>query len=282
MTKKKQELLSPKQIIEAWREPILSVPSVRDYNGNEFLNSFMLAAAENEKLITALTEPKSQPSVINALKRAATTGLSLNPQEAKAGIIPYWNSNKKCYDVGYQVFKNGLIELAMETGQVEMIDSDTVFYGDEFEIFKTMNGDEFKHVPALEDRGEIKGFYAYIKLKTGICKVSWMTTAQVEKHAETYGGSLKEGSAWNKSFPGMGEKTVLKKRLTSTHLSVARTAVNIDNQEDARLIDIEVVNVTESAKVETKGATGDDISEKIASEKQDGPEHGIGEDGIPF
>ena len=66
--------------------------NLKSYSENadkKFFKSAMLAIIENNDLMQALKTPSGQMSVYNSLKYAASTGLSLNPQEGKAALISY-------------------------------------------------------------------------------------------------------------------------------------------------------------------------------------------------
>lgn len=75
-------------ILKWIQEQDLSRHAVRQYGEEEFKRSVVLAIAENEDLQAALKSEKGQRSLYNALRRAATLGLSLNPQEGKACLVP--------------------------------------------------------------------------------------------------------------------------------------------------------------------------------------------------
>ena len=70
--------------------------AIREYNKSSFLKSAMIAISNDDKLLACLKTPKGKVSLFDALRYAATTGRSLNPQEGKACIVPrggkiqYW------------------------------------------------------------------------------------------------------------------------------------------------------------------------------------------------
>lgn len=203
--------------------------AIRKYDKNAFLKSAMLAIVSNENLAKCLETDQGKLSLFAAMRHASTTGLSLNPDEGKAALIPYGNQ------IRYQPMKNGLIELALQSGKIEYLISDNVRTNDDFGIIKTSDGDKFQFQPALEDRGGIRGFFAAIKFKDGSCYVKWMTKDEIEKIRDEYSQyvyyayddknkKFKKGdpiphAPWNKSFIGMGEKTVMRRLLSSISIS---------------------------------------------------------------
>lgn len=182
----------------------------------DFLASAALLISESGQLQDCLKTPAGKNSLYHAMKYAANTGLSLNPQEGKAAIMAYGGK------VQYQVMKNGLMELAERSGKVKAISCDTVRENDEFDIEKTFNGDTYRFRPARKSRGEIDGFFAAVLLKDGSCYVKYMTKEEVETHRDRYSAMYKSApdkSPWKKSFEGMGQKTVIKALFRNVSIS---------------------------------------------------------------
>ena len=189
-----------------------------------FLRSAMLAIINDKKLIEAIKTDKGKASLLGALQHAAITGLSLNPSEGKACLIPYGDK------VQYLIMKNGRIEQAMNTGKVKYIMGDVIRERDTARIVKTMNGDIVEHEIGLDERGKIRGFYAAMMLSDGEQHVTYMTTKEVEEHRDKYAkgllwtyddkysdakkGDKKADHAWHKSFEGQGIKTVIRRLLS--------------------------------------------------------------------
>jgi recombination protein RecT len=240
---------------------------VRSYRMNEFLNSALLCITDDKDLLGCIKTKDGQRSLYHALKYGATTGLSLNPQEGKAALVVF---NKK---VQYMVMKNGLIELALESGQVQSIMADMVKENDDFKIVKHTDGDGYSFSPALRKRGEVIGFFAACKLKDGTSKVHWMTVEEIKDHADRYSAAKKSADAtladeqaeewkkkkaldtpWIKSFNGMAIKTVIKYLLANLHLSKnISAAIGADLQSD-------FIEVT---RTETNGSTSTEVKEII-------------------
>lgn len=208
--------------------------AIRTYKNETFVRSAMIAILSNDKLQECLTSNEGKASLINAMRMAAGNGLSLNPQEGKAALIPYSKkvgNNKWVQTAQYQVMKNGLIELALESGKVEFITADTVRAGDEFSLNKTMNGDEYFFSPARIDRGEIDGFFAAVKMKDGTCHTVYMAAVQAVEHREHF--SKKTAMP----VEGYGQKTVLKRLLNNLHISPeVSQAVGSDDFREAELL----------------------------------------------
>lgn len=241
----------------------LSGYAVRQYNADAFIKSAMLAIVESQNLKDCLTTPAGKASLFNAMRHAATTGLSLNPSEGKAALIAYGGK------VQYQVMKNGIIELAMQSGQVDFVTADTVREGDLFTVTKTADGDNFNYQPKRKDRGEIDGFFAACKLKNGSTHVKWMTKGEIEEHRDKYSSMYNakpDASPWKKSFEGMGLKTAIKALFRNLSICPELDAAVIADDQEENVI----INVT------PKGASAEDVAtileskpEKPASKKQE-------------
>ena len=243
-------------------ESTLPTYAIRDYHGEIFIKSAMMAIISNPDLQECLTTPEGSASMVNALRMAAGTGLSLNPQEGKAALTTFGKKvgSKWFKTASYQVMKNGLIELSLDSGKVDVVAAETIRENDDFRMLKTPSGDSYEFSPARKDRGAIDGFLAVVLMKDGRVHCQYMTVTQAEEHREKYAknlrdekGNPKEGHAWFKSFEGMGQKTILKKLLNSTHISrEVDHAIGSDWEP-------EVKDVTPAPK----GVSADDLAEKL-------------------
>jgi recombination protein RecT len=230
--------------------------AIREYRQETFVRSAMVAIVSSPDLQECFKSDDGKASLINAMRMAAGTGLSLNPQEGKAALIPYSKKvgqNKWVKTAQYQIMKGGLIELALESGKVDFITADTVRENDEFEMKKTMNGDEYFFSPARSDRGDIDGFFAAVKMKDGICHTLYMAQQQTQEHRDHF--------SKKSAMPdeGYGRKTVLKQLLNNLHISPeVNQAIGADDFEEAQLID----------EPELPGTSADDLAADLAQKQE--------------
>jgi len=233
--------------------------AVRDYNQTAFLRSAMIAIADNHTLAECLKTDAGKKSLFNVLRYAAATGLSLNPQEGKAAIIGYKNKAGETV-LSYQIMKNGMLDIALESGKVEFITADLVRENDKFSIRKSASGDDYDYQPAIRDRGAVIGFIAALKLRGGPTYVKWMTVEEVCEFRDKYSSMYKfqkDNSAWEKSFNGMGVKTVLKALLRNISISDALdNAIGTDDFFEA-----------DFQTKQTPGVSADAVSEKLDEKK---------------
>lgn len=248
--------------------PLVSEYATREYSHGAFLKTAMMCILESDELLKCLTTPAGQASMYHALRHAASTGLSLNPQEGKAVLIAYAGK------VDYQVMKNGMIELAMDSGKVDFLTADIVYEGDDFKIEKAMEGDKYKFIPALKDRGDILGFFAALKMTDGTVHVKWIDRVNMEAHRDRYGkglyhtadepskgikkGDPKAHHGWHKSFEGFSLKTVIKALLRLVNISKDLTiAIITDDKFETDVIDF---------PPNKPGATAEDVKDDMEAE----------------
>lgn len=252
--------------VDAWRDSILSIYS--DNHQDMFIKSAKMLLTESDDLKECFQTEKGRISIHNALVRAAGVGLSLNPQDKKACIIVY---NKKIKGVwhkiaNYQVMKEGLIDLVMQTGQALSFKCDYVREKDQWEEIGSSRGDEYKHIRARKNRGEIEGYYAACVMKSGLAHVLYMTCDEIVEHRSKYarGWTYADGpnkgqpnplSIWVKSFHEMGLKTVSK--LLSYRLRISSELDKTLDNENTLVVD------AEPAYIEGGPATSDDLTKVL-------------------
>jgi len=256
--------------IFAWKKQLDAVSSNVGYDSVKFMASAALAFQGNEDLIAVLNTPEGQASALQELKCAASLGINLNPAEQLGCLVP------RAGKIKFQIQKNGLLMLAKESGEINAPVVDLVREKDFFEITKSSNGDEYSHKPALKERGEIIGFYASMTFKdTKQTVVKYMSIDEMIEHKNKYSsayltdekGNLKANAAWNKSFAGMGMKTVLKYLLRSFSISRSLTvAITHDDKfESGEDYESEIINVTPK---ENKAASSNDALKKMNENKK--------------
>lgn len=150
-------------------------------------------------------------SFLGAMMNAAQLGLEPNTPLGQAYLIPFENRKKGITECQFQIGYKGLIDLAYRSGEVKMIDSQTVYENDEFEYELGMDP-VLKHKPARTNRGNPIYFYATFKLTNGGQGFQVMSIEDVQEHAKKYSKTYNNGP-WQTNFEEMAKKTVLKKLL---------------------------------------------------------------------
>ena len=219
--------------------------AVRKYDGNSFMQSFALAVLENPDLRSCLTTDAGKISLRNAGRRAASLGLSLNPQEGKACLVPY---NGK---IQYQVMKEGYVDLLLDSGNVKYVKIGTVYENDGWEVSETNHGDEYKLSPARKERGKIDLFFAAATLADGTCILRTLTEDQAKLHRTTYSQHSKLGE---KEY---GEKTIAKMLCRSAKVARLAPVIEIAAEKDeSELRDV-------SPEPDSHGTSPAELAQKI-------------------
>lgn len=190
-------------------------------------------------------------SILAAGLTAQSLNLPLSQTLGFAYIVPYGIKAQ------FQIGKNGLVQLALRTGQYEKLGVRPVHEGelidqDEF------GEDVFKFSHEFDDKPVI-GYMAYLRLVNGFAKKIYWTVAQCEKHGAKYSKSYHSASStnlWKNEFDDMAQKTVLKQLISkwgimSTELQMAIQRDQSVIREDGTL---DYVDRTEE-KVEERKTT---------------------------
>ena len=166
-------------------------------------------------------------SFIASLMDAAQLGLEPNTPLGQAYLIPY--KRKDRLECQFQIGYRGLLDLAYRNDRVRSIEAHTVYENDDF-CFELGLDAKLKHIPAWEDRGEIKGFYAVYKLDNGGYRFEVMSKSDIDAFARTYSKSFDSSSGpWRTCYEEMAKKTVIKRLLKYAPLkSEFKKALSLD------------------------------------------------------
>lgn len=150
-------------------------------------------------------------SFIAALMNAAQLGLEPNTSLGQAYLIPY--KNHGVLECQFQLGYKGMIDLAYRTGQIQIIQAQSVR---EFDYFEFQYGLDAKliHRPGDGNRGEITYIYGMFKLANGGYGFEVSSKADMDafaaKYSKSFGGKY---SPWTENYEDMAKKTVIKRVL---------------------------------------------------------------------
>ena len=231
-TVKRQEKQTMEQLLSVMADEIKkALPE--NVKSERFRRIALTAFNGNKKL-----QQCDSTSFLAAMMQSAQLGLEPNTPLGQAYLIPYGRN------VQFQVGYKGMLDLAHRTGQYRNIQSQIVYENDEFDIEYGLNP-RLKHVPNTEkDRGEVKGYYAVYNLINGGQGFEYMTKAEVERHAQKFSQSFKNGP-WQSDFDEMAKKTVLKKLLKYAPMSTELQEVT---SIDERVVNTEKVKEKDEDK----------------------------------
>lgn len=201
--------------------------AVRDYDRTAWLKTAMLCILESDKLRELMATQAGQHSLYHALRYAATTGLSLNPQEGKACLVP------RDGKIVYWIMSRGWVELLTAHPSVDRVQGFVVYLNDVFDLENTIDGDRYTHRPALDDRGDVRGFASAIRTKDGRTSVHYMTLAQMQAHRDQYNTFKSDKSAWATSFEGRGIAACVKMHVRRLALGTTPAIAAAADADDA-------------------------------------------------
>lgn len=190
----------------------------------------------------------ARQSVINAVLNIASIGLSLNPAEREAYLVP--RNGQICLDISYM----GLMRLATDTGSVQWVQADIVYAADEFVINGLDKQPTHKYNAFSKDRGEAVGVYVTAKLANGDYLTGTMTTDDVNAIRDKSQGyiafvSKGRSSMWVDHWGEMAKKTIVKRECKYWPKSERlNTAINVLNTEGGEGLDNSAPNIDSITK----------------------------------
>lgn len=174
----------------------------------------VLIAPENK----ALRECDAK-SIMRSCMACATSGLTLDPAFGQAAIVPFTQTKYingaevKVKKAVFMPMKNGIIQLANNSGMIQRIMASPVYEGD-IRSYNPFTGDmEYNQEP--HERTKLIGYMAYLRFINGADHYVYMTVQELEDHGRKYSQTFyKKSGLWQTNKTAMYEKTVLKRLLT--------------------------------------------------------------------
>lgn len=152
----------------------------------------------------------------------------------QAWLLPFWNSNKKIYEVQLIPGYKGFIKLAKNSGEIKSLEARVVWSNDKFEV---SYGHESKliHVPNLDgDRGSMRLAYLYVEFKDGGHYFEVLTKADIEGIKARSKSRNKEGKLvgpWVTDEEPMWRKSAIRRG--SNYLNLSPEMVRAIELDDA-------------------------------------------------
>lgn len=147
---------------------------------------------------------RNPQSLRDAIRNVAAIGISLNPADKHAYLVP--RDNQVCLDIGYL----GLIHLATESGAIEWIQAKHVHEKDTY-INNGVDKAPTHDYSPFGDRGKVVGVYCVAKTATGAYLTTEMTLDEVNAIKKRSASASKGFSPWTSDEGAMQLKTVVKK-----------------------------------------------------------------------
>lgn len=148
------------------------------------------------------TANKNPQSVHMAMINVASTGLTLNPANGYAYLVP--RDRAIHLDISYK----GLIKIATDTGSIEWARADVVYETDSFAYHGPAAPPEHSANPFKKERGEIVGVYCIAKTHSGDVLTEVLDRAEIDKIRSK---SMAKSGPWFEWFVQMCKKAVIKR-----------------------------------------------------------------------
>lgn len=189
----------------------------------------------------AMTQAINNPaSLRDAIVNLASTGLTLNPVEKKAYLVP--RKGAIHLDISYM----GLIDIAITDGAILWAKSIIVKSSDIFELNGLDKQPTHQYNPFDNNRGHIVGVYCVAKYPNGDYITDCMSISEINNIRSR---SSATSGPWKTDFEEMAKKTIIKRASKYWKgSSKLKTAIDIlDNQNNEGIdfkkeIKAEVVN----------------------------------------
>lgn len=161
---------------------------------------FAIQALQGNKFLCD-TAAKNPASLQNAIINIASIGISLNPANKHAYLVP--RDSKVCLDISYM----GLLHLAMSSGSILWGQCKLVHANDTYENNGLDKSPSHNYSP-FGDRGNVVGAYCTVKTIDGDYLTDEMPLADINKIKDS---SRAQNGPWKTHFNEMARKTVVKR-----------------------------------------------------------------------
>jgi recombination protein RecT len=188
---------------------------------------FAIQALQGDEYLTKIAF-SNQSSFQNAIINVASIGISLNPANKHAYLVP--RDGRVCLDISYM----GLLHLAMSTGAIKWGQCKLVNKKDTYQSNGLDKAPTHTYEP-FGDRGKIIGAYCTVKTADGDYLTDEMSLAEIEIIMRGSKSFNSKYSPWKTYFSEMARKTVVKRASkywpTVDRLDNAIHHLNTDNDE---------------------------------------------------
>lgn len=196
-------------------------------------NDYLMTVAQNHPV-----------SLMQAVTNVAAIGLSLNPAEKQAYLIPRSVKGEKGYvtKIFLEPSYMGLIKLATDSGSIKWVQAYPVYSGDEFVFTGAGEKPTHKFNAFAKDRGEFVGVYCVAKTVDGDYLTAIMDSDQVNSirdRSEAWKNHMqdktKSAGPWGSDFIEQAKKSVIRQAFKTwprTNLHRMAAAVDISNDNE--------------------------------------------------
>lgn len=233
--------------INLWHQAIKSSEDKFSGSGLDFFQEEIFATQllmNNSYLLDVAT--KNHSSLRLAMYNVAAVGLTLNPNQGLAYLVPRRLRKNEDPKVMLDISYRGLITIGVETGAIRWAKAELVYEQDQF----TYKGPAEKPVhicdPFSTERGAVRGGYCIAELPSGGVLVEPMSKADMDKIRDVSEAFKKGLGPWVDWESQMQLKSVVKRASkwwpkSSTRLSKALQILNEENGEGLAVLSKDTV-----------------------------------------
>lgn len=191
--------------------PQVIATAMSDFNNIAQKEKTVVWAEESQFALQALQSNQmlakcAQHTIQNAIVNVAAVGLTLNPADGYAYLVPEYNKQTKANECCLRISFKGLIKLATDTGSIKWVKAEIVREADKFEYNGPCQMPIHKMNPFME-RGKVVGVYCVAKTFEGDYLVDVMDQTEVDKIR----ACAKTAYVWNQWPEEMAKKAIIKR-----------------------------------------------------------------------
>ena len=188
---------------------------------------FAIQAIQKNEMLAKCTVDSVQNAVINV----AAVGLTLNPADGYAYLVPEYNKKTRNNECQLRISFKGLIKVATDTGAIKWVKAEIVKENDQFTYRGISEAPEHVMNP-FSDRGQTVGVYCVAKTVEGDFLVDIMSSAEIEQIRSC----AKTDAVWKQWPDEMAKKAVIKRASKqwpkTEQSSVLHKAIDVINETE--------------------------------------------------
>jgi len=201
----------------------------------------------------------SAHTVQNAVINIAAVGLTLNPADGYAYLVPEYNNQAKANECQLRISFKGLVKIATDTGAIKWVKAEIVKTNDTF-VYKGVNQEPTHEMTPFGDRGDTIGVYCIAKTVDGEYLVDTMPMSEIIQIK----GCAKTQMVWDKWPDEMAKKAVIKRAAKqwpkTASSSALHKAIEVINDSEGSDFD-DFANLEKIADAILMGIDNDDKME---------------------
>ncbi|MBO9484330.1 recombinase RecT [Salinisphaera sp. G21_0] len=231
---------TPEQVIEAKQQDFIKIAEKDQLVHWQEESQFALQAWYKSEML----QKCSPVSIQNAIINVAACGLTLNPANGFAYLVPEYDKSTNQQVCQLRISFKGLMKVAVDSGAIDYVKAEIVREKDTFEYLGPCEKPVHKMNP-FTDRGEVVGVYCIAKTGKGDFLCDVMSKTEIDKIKS----KAKTQFVWNDWYEEMAKKAIIKRAskqwpAAGNAQRFRETVKRIDEVEgNEREIGGEVVNV---------------------------------------